>query len=110
MITPLNYLLQFNPYFFSLIITFVTEGLVVLFITRKLRLFSLSILINLITHPWAYYLFVNHLSIIIVEGMVIIVEIIAWSLLTKNRKKAILLSLSTNILSGFVGFLLTIKV
>lgn len=103
----LNFLIQSNPYLFSLVATFIIEGLIILFLTRKAKLFFVSIIINLITHPWAYYLFINHLPFIIVELLVVVAEIIAWYFVVKDTRKAIIFSLVTNVVSALLGVLLT---
>ncbi|MFH0739667.1 MAG: hypothetical protein V1819_00950 [bacterium] len=103
----LSSLIQTNPYLFSLVATFIIEGLIISFLTRKAKLVFASIVINLITHPWAYYLFIHHLPFVAIELLVVVGEIIAWYFVVKNTKKAIIFSLATNVVSALLGVLLT---
>jgi hypothetical protein len=96
-----------DKYLLSLVITLITEGIIVLILFRNLRNIFSSIIINIISHPWAYFsVIVLHAPFWVVEGLVFIFEAFIWaSVFRKTQRQAILISFLTNMVSILVGFI-----
>lgn len=99
--------------FGPLFITIITEMLVLfLWREKKLRIYALSIFINIITNlslniilsyanPRCYYGIIGSL-----EAVIVFIEAFAYNLIYKNLKKSFIISLLCNITSFTAGILL----
>lgn len=99
-----------NHLMLAWLITIVVEFFIYLFFIKKnpLKLFLYSTLINSITVPLATYGYLNVLNnIFFMELIVTLVEsVLIMSLLKLNYKKALFISITANLVTAIIGFLL----
>jgi len=99
-----------NQLMLAWLITIVVEFFIYLFFIKKnpLKLFLYSALINSITVPLATYGYLNVLNnIFFMELIITLVEsVLIMSLLKLNYKKALFISITANLVTTIIGFLL----
>ena len=95
-----------NSYIFAFLFTLFVEALTVFVVTKKWRAVAVSFSCNLLTHPWAYYLYhYRNLYLYLIEGIVILVESCLWFILyKKNFRESLSVSFITNISSMGLGY------
>jgi hypothetical protein len=96
-------------YLHSLLLTLAIELGIVASISRlNRRALLIGVIVNLITHPWASYVYaVWNVNFFVVEVLVIVVEAILWrTLWPTSRSMAWRMSLLANASSALIGTLL----
>ena len=100
-------IIQNFPYGASLWLTILAEAVVTAIFTKKFKYILFCLLINIITHPWAYYFYEKNIDFLLIETAVILVECVMWLKIFGLKRRAMMLAVSTNACSASIGVLLT---
>jgi hypothetical protein len=98
-------------------LTVITESAVILvlkgFSLKKYSYYlvlSCAVVSSVITYPWAFYFYRNFkIPLSIIECLVVLVEALIWNIIVSlTYKKAILISILTNLSSVLLGYLVNV--